>query len=131
MFFDTSIWVDYYKNIVDPKTNLLHSKIVNIEKLCICPIIVQEVLQDFRIERDFQEAFNTFEALEKLELPSYYVAEKAAQLYRTCRRNGKTIRKANDCLIAVYALEFNLQLIHRDSDFDEIAKVFPLKIYKS
>jgi predicted nucleic acid-binding protein len=129
MIFDTTIWVDYYKGIDNLNTNLLHSSIVNLENIFICPIIVQEVLQGFRIERDYVEAYNTFEALVKLELPSYYVAEKAAQLYRTCRRNGKTIRKANDCIITVYALEFNALLVHNDRDFDVIAETFPLKIY--
>ena len=129
MIFDSTVWVDYYKNKLTPKTDLLHEKIININRLCVCPIIVQEVLQGFREDNLYIEAFNTFEALEKLNLPSYYVAQKASQLYRSCRKEGKTIRKANDCIIAIYALEFALELVHNDSDFDLIAQVFPLKIY--
>jgi len=39
-------------------------------------------------------------------------------------RKGKTIRKTIDCLIAAVAMENDLALLHHDSDFDHIARIF-------
>lgn len=53
--------------------------------------------------------------------------EEAAELYLRCREAGLTIRKSNDCLIAVCAMKHGVQLLHNDRDFDHIAKVAPLR----
>ena len=58
----------------------------------------------------------------------FQMAVEAADIYRQCRNKGPTIRKAPDCLIAYYALQYNLPLLHKDKDFDGIAKVFPLQM---
>jgi predicted nucleic acid-binding protein len=51
----------------------------------------------------------------------------AADLYRDLRKRGATIQKANDCLIAHYALLADMTLLHTDSDFDLIANHTELK----
>ena len=56
---------------------------------------------------------------------------KADRLYRTLRRKGFTIRKANNCLIAALCIEFDIPVFHNDKDFDNIAKHTSLKIYKT
>jgi len=46
------------------------------------------------------------------------------------RKEGLTIRKALDCIIARVAIENDLVLFHNDKDFDIIAKVIKeLKVY--
>lgn len=57
--------------------------------------------------------------------------EHAAQIYRACRKHGLTIRKTADCLIAATCLEAGAELYHNDRDFEAIAKVKDLKIYRS
>jgi predicted nucleic acid-binding protein len=59
-----------------------------------------------------------------LEEPSDH--EVAASLYRACRRGGATVRRLPDCLIAAVALRNGAELLHRDSDFDAIARHAPL-----
>jgi predicted nucleic acid-binding protein len=54
----------------------------------------------------------------------------AAEIYRTLRRRGITIRKTIDCMIAAVALENDIPLLHRDRDFDPIKKYCGLKIYE-
>jgi len=51
----------------------------------------------------------------------------AADIYRTLRKNGLTIRKTADCLIAAVAIENNIQLLHNDRDFSMVATYFSLK----
>lgn len=58
-------------------------------------------------------------------LPDY---EAAAELYRTCRRAGETVRKMTDCLIAAVAIRNDASVLHRDSDFDALARHTPLRI---
>lgn len=53
--------------------------------------------------------------------------EQAAQLYRTCRAAGYTIRSAHDCLIAACAIRNDVPLLHADIDFDHIARVSALR----
>ena len=52
----------------------------------------------------------------------------AADLYRSLRKNGITIRKSNDCLIAYYAISFAVSLVHTDRDVDLLAKHSGLKV---
>ena len=54
--------------------------------------------------------------------------EAAASLYRTCRREGETIRRLTDCLIAIPAIRAGAAILHEDKDFDAIARHSALKI---
>jgi predicted nucleic acid-binding protein len=51
--------------------------------------------------------------------------------YRSLRKKGLTIRKSNDCLIAFYAIEFSIPLVHLDNDFDLISSHSKLKTWQS
>ena len=51
----------------------------------------------------------------------------AADIYRKCRKQGKTIRKTIDCIIAAIAQENNLTILHNDNDFEVIKKCSGLK----
>jgi predicted nucleic acid-binding protein len=52
--------------------------------------------------------------------------DQAAALYRTCRRNGETVRRLIDCLIAAVAIRFNAAVLHADADFAALARHTPL-----
>ena len=51
---------------------------------------------------------------------------EASNIYRTLRKEGITIRKPIDCMIAAVALHNNIPLIHNDKDFYPIEKKFGL-----
>jgi predicted nucleic acid-binding protein len=55
------------------------------------------------------------------------VFEEAAELYRSARRAGITVRSSVDCLIAVCAVRNSLEVLHRDRDFNELERVSPLR----
>jgi predicted nucleic acid-binding protein len=62
-------------------------------------------------------------------VPTYPIDyEEAASLYRTCRRSGDTVRKLIDCLIAAVAIRADLPMLHRDADFDVLARHTPLRL---
>ena len=58
--------------------------------------------------------------------PAHY--DEAALLYRICRREGATVRRLIDCLIAAAAIDADLPVLHHDSDFDVLARYTPLRV---
>jgi len=52
--------------------------------------------------------------------------EAGAALYRSCRRQGETVRKMIDCLIAAVALRSGHPVLHADGDFDVLGRHTPL-----
>ena len=126
--YDTSVWVDFRRGVFSAQTNQLDQDLTD-GTVCICPVIIQEILQGIRDDKEFEQLKNDFTALKIIEIDPTVAAIEAANLYRELRKKGVTIRKPNDCLIAVYALHFNVELCHNDSDFDFIAAHSALKIY--
>lgn len=55
--------------------------------------------------------------------------EGAAKLYRMCRAAGITPRGTTDCLIAVVALRLDAEVLAADRDFEQIARVVPLRLH--
>ncbi|HCW06163.1 MAG TPA: VapC toxin family PIN domain ribonuclease [Cytophagales bacterium] len=130
MIFDTSVWIDFLRGKKTGLADLLQHRILEDEKVFICPPIYQEILQGIKTENELVEIKQLLTSLDFLSLDPYFVAEGAAKIFRDIQRKGVTIRKPNDCIIAFYAIHFNLKLVHSDSDFDKIAKHTSLKIYK-
>lgn len=127
--YDTSVWIEYKNGVVSNRADQLdHDLIFN--QVCICPIIIQEVLQGIRSNRDFAELEIDFRNLMLLNWEGLEAAVSSAKLYRQLRQKGVTIRKPNDCLIAAYAIHFGAELCHNDRDFDQIAAHTDLKIWK-
>ena len=52
--------------------------------------------------------------------PAHY--DEAARLYRRCRREGETVRRMIDCLIAAVAIGAGVAVLHHDDDFDVLAR---------
>lgn len=59
-------------------------------------------------------------------LPTDYDA--AAELYRHCRRQGETVRKLMDCLIAAVAIRAGVPVLHNDRDFSVLARHTELQV---
>ena len=52
--------------------------------------------------------------------------EAAAALYRSCSRQGSTVSRLPDCLIATVAMRTETPLLQQDADFETIARHAPL-----
>ena len=53
----------------------------------------------------------------------------AAQLYRRCRRQGETVRRLVDCLIAAVAIRHRTPVLHSDNDYNVLARHTALAIH--
>ena len=120
LIFDTSVWIDFLRNKSTSEAELLTNYIENNYPVVLTPTIVQEVLQGIRDDTQYQQIKDILSYFTILQLPPVQAAIGAAELYRSLRKKGLTIRKSNDCLIAFYAIEFSIPLIHSDADFDVI-----------
>jgi predicted nucleic acid-binding protein len=54
----------------------------------------------------------------------------AADIYRSMRSKGITIRNSIDCMIAAVCIENGIPILHNDKEFDLIAMEFDLKVLK-
>jgi hypothetical protein len=119
---DSSAWIEYQRMTGSPAHLRLRTAVDAGESLATMGTVMFEVLagaHDERQARDMRRLLNRCTYLRLEEPPDY---EAAAALYRACRRGGETVRKAPDCLIAAVAIRTGARLLHRDADFDAIAR---------
>lgn len=130
VLIDTSVWIDFFSSKPSPQANSLETLIKDEEDICICGIVLTEVLQGIKHEKEYQKTKTFFKEL--LYLPmNYSTYLKSAEVYRTLRKKGITIGRVLDCLIASVALENNIPILHNDKDFLQIEKHCQLKILNS
>ena len=123
---DTSVWIDFFLSIDTIQVNALESLIEQRHDICICGVILTEVLQGIKNDRVYNKTKQLFGSL--IFLPATrgtYV--HSADIYRGLRKKGVTIRRSMDCLIAAVAIEHGLPLLHHDKEFNPIVKFFGLK----
>lgn len=126
---DTSVWVDYFNGLASPHTDLLDDLLLR-ERLVIGDIILTEVLQGFRRDKDFREAQRLLDTLEFQPMLGKDMALQSAQNYRKLRRAGVTVRKTIDVMIATFCLVNRHRLLHIDRDFDPIEKHLGLRVLR-
>lgn len=127
---DTTVWIDFLEAKGTPFDLHLTGLIQRGETLALTDLIYCEVLQGILDEVDFRRVRGILQSYPILRMRGLDTFEHAARIYRECRRQGFTIRKTADCLIAATCLEAGAELYHNDRDFEAIAKVRGLKIYQ-
>ena len=100
------------------------------EDLCTCGMVLAEVLHGIREDRAYKKTKSQFENLIYLPM-SQSTFVKSAEMYRSLRKKGITIRKPLDCMIAAVALIHDARLLHNDRDFVPIEKPLSLKVVKT
>lgn len=128
MIVDTSIWVDAFREVRSKQTELVIAYTVADRRIYVTPTIIQEVLQGVRTDDRYAIVKEGMLAQSLLKLDPVEAAIGAADLYRSLRKKGVTIRKPNDCLIAHYAIFYDMPILHNDVDFDQIARHTTLRV---
>ena len=124
---DSNTWADFFNGTGTPEVERLSAALEDEEDLAVLPIITTEVLQGFRTEEGFRHGRRLLCSLPVIHPPlEGYV--RAAQLYRTLRSKGVTVRGAVDCVIAQTCLDLGAQLLSPDADFARIARHAPLRL---
>jgi hypothetical protein len=116
IFVDSSVWVDYFNGIQSLETNKL-DRLLGAEPVGLGDLVLIEVLQGFKHDRDYNTAKGLLTSLSIFELGGLEMAIKSASNFRLLRKKGMTIRKTIHVLIATYCIENDLSLLHSDKDF--------------
>ncbi len=123
---DTSVWIDFFNGVRSDGTDRLALLLEN-EPVLLGDLIYCEVLQGFRFDRDVEKARRLLRNLRRVQLVDFEIAEQAATNFRQLRRQGITVRKTVDMLIATWCIENDVALLHNDRDFSTIAQYLPLR----
>ena len=113
---DSSVWIDFFNGVSSPEVERLDG-LLGVTPLAIGDLILVEVMQGFRNERDMATARQLFRSLALLPMLGGSNAWKAAENYRQLRSRGITVRKTIDGIIATACIEANLPLLFSDRDF--------------
>jgi hypothetical protein len=126
---DTSVWIDVLNDAPTPQAQRCVQLIESGGPIALTDVILTEVLQGLRSDREaalVERHLRAFPILRLQDLDDFLLA---AKLYRAARRAGVTVRKTLDCLIAAPCVRTGAPLLHADADFDRLAACTPLRIW--
>ncbi len=125
---DSSAWVEFLRRTGSPAHVFLREALQGAADLACTDVVVMEILAGARDDGNRDRLRRLLYGLEFLAVNGPDDYERAAELYRLCRRSGETPRKLSDCLIAAVAIRSDAELLCQDADFDAIARHTPLRI---
>jgi predicted nucleic acid-binding protein len=117
---DSSAWIEYLRRTGSP-ANIAVRGAVNDGVAAVADPVLLEVLAGAADDAHAEQLHRLLSSVHYLDAEPQDAAAAAA-LYRTCRRRGETPRSLIDCLIAAIAIRHGTPVLHRDRDFDVIAR---------
>jgi predicted nucleic acid-binding protein len=127
---DTTIWIDFLGARGTAFDRHLTELVEEDAPIALIDIVYCEVLQGIRNDDVYQRTRASLLAHPIMRPRGLQTFETAANLYRSARRQRFTIRRSVDCLIAATCLENDAEIYHNDRDFDTLARVSTLMIYR-
>ena len=89
---DTTVWVDFFTGKPTPQVTILELLISEGQDICVCGLVLTEVLQGVREERQYRKIKSYFENLPFLPM-TQAMHLHSAEIYRSLRKRGITVRK--------------------------------------
>lgn len=123
---DSSVWIDYFSGIGSAETDCLDG-VLGVSAVATGDLILTEVLQGFRHDKDYKTARRLLGELTIFGLLGTKMAVKSADNFRKLRKKGITIRKTADVIIASFCIEHNLSLLFSDKDFEPFVEHLGLR----
>ncbi len=125
ILIDTSAWVEFLRGTGSPVCDRVEALLDG--EIATCDAIRMEVLAGARDEHHLERLRRLLARASVLPTtPADY--DDAAALFRRCRREGSTIRRLIDCLIASVAIRAAAPILHNDGDFDVLARHTALRL---
>jgi hypothetical protein len=124
---DSSVWIDYFNGTETLATKKLDN-LLGVQPVCTGDLILAEVLQGFRLDSDCQAAKILLCSLPVHAMLGVTLSLKSAENFRNLRKQGITIRKTIDTMIATYCIENELPLLHSDKDFQPFQQFLGLQV---
>ena len=122
---DTSVWSHALRESGHPVVDALR-KNIELGRVALLGIILQEILQGIRLDRDARVIAKKLEPFPMLQLSREDHAA-AADLHRKCIRRGVTVATV-DCHIASAAMRYGCAVLTTDGVFEHVARVASLRL---
>jgi predicted nucleic acid-binding protein len=122
----SSVWIDYFNGRDTDETKFLDGAL-STDTICVGDIILAEVLQGFRNDKDYRLARELLVELPIYQIMTPELALVGADNYRRLRKRGFTVRKSVDNWIAAFCIENKLTLLFSDKDFIPYVELLGLK----
>jgi len=128
ILLDTSAWAEFLRATGSSVHERVRGLVVDEADIVTTDVVVMEVLAGARDDADQTGLRRLLYRYELVPVEGLGDYEAAAAIYRSCRRGGETIRALTDCLIAAVAIRADAAVLHRDRDFEAIARHTPLRL---
>ena len=128
MIVDTSVWIDFFAGRDSWQVALLARQLAEEQPVGLTDIVYAEILQGIKDDGVLLAVERQLLTLDVVCLEGLDDFRNAAQLCRAARRQGLTVRRTADCLIATVCIREDRPLLHNDVDFDHLAAVSPLRV---
>jgi predicted nucleic acid-binding protein len=125
---DTSAWVEFLRATGSSAHLRLRELIAGEGELATTEVVMMELLAGAADTEELARLRRLLGRFRLLPVEGLADYEAAADLYRRCRVGGETVRKLTDCLIAAVALRHGAALLHRDHDYEVLARHTPLRV---
>jgi len=123
---DSSVWIDYFNGAETNETALL-DKCLSTDTICVGDIVLAEVLQGFRSDKDYKLAREMLTELPIYQIMTPELALVGADNFRNLRKKGITIRKSVDIWIATFCIQNQIPLLFSDKDFNPFVEHLGLR----
>lgn len=127
ILIDSSVWIDILAERTTRQTSAYFALNAQAQPMAIGDLMLVEVLQGIRHQRDYRAAAEHFALFAPLRISDHRVASAAASNYRALRARGITIRKTIDTLIATRCILDSIPLLYSDRDYDPFVEHLGLK----
>jgi predicted nucleic acid-binding protein len=129
---DTSAWIEYFRATQSSAANEVRRLVANeAAQIAVCEPIAMEILCGATDDSTLMRLERLVNGLPSLGVDNALDFRSAADIYRAARRMGETVRSINGCLIAAVAIRHGACIVHRDADFDVIARIANLEVRRA
>jgi predicted nucleic acid-binding protein len=126
ILIDSSAWIEFLRGTRTDVSDRVRAALIAGD-VASCDPVRMEVLAGARDESHLRQLRGLLARATTIEVgPTHH--DEAAALYRRCRRQGESVRRMLDCLIAAAAIAAGIPILHADADFEVLARHTSLTI---
>lgn len=122
MIVDTSVWIEYLRPGHSAAGDHLESLIRDRRPVMVPETVMMELVSGTTDELTAARRLRMLESFDVVPLTPIADSLTAARLQRECRRAGESVRNLGDCLIGAVAIRLGAPVLHRDKDFEVLAR---------
>lgn len=126
IFTDSSVWIDFFNGNNNPQVDFLDSQLES-GIICLGDYILPEVLQGFKEDKAYNYALQALSRFPIYSIGGTKMAIQSAKNFRYLRKQGITIRKTANVIIATFCIEHRFELLHNDRDYLPFEKYLGLR----